>query len=73
MDLIKKLRDKGISFIFVSHKIEEVFALADTVTVLRDGKNVASVETGEISARRADHAHGGADRGVHIARNEKLR
>ncbi len=50
MDLIKKLRDKGISFIFVSHKIEEVFALADTVTVLRDGKNVASVETGEISA-----------------------
>ncbi len=50
MGLIKKLRDKGISFIFVSHKIEEVFALADTVTVLRDGKNVASVDTGEISA-----------------------
>ena len=50
MGLIKKLRDKGISFIFVSHKIEEVFALADSVTVLRDGKNVASMETGEIYA-----------------------
>lgn len=49
IDLIKQLRDKGISFIFVSHKIEEVFSLADTVTVLRDGKNVASVETKEIS------------------------
>lgn len=50
IELIKKLRDNGISFIFVSHKIEEVFSLADTVTVLRDGKNVLSMETSEISA-----------------------
>ncbi len=50
IDLIKKLRDKGISFIFVSHKIEEVFALADSVTVLRDGKNVVTMKTNEISA-----------------------
>ncbi len=47
--LIKKLREDGISFIFVSHKIEEVFDLANIVTVLRDGKNVASTKTGEIS------------------------
>ena len=49
LNLIKKLRDQGISFIFVSHKIEEVLGLADTVTVLRDGKNVRSAD-GEISS-----------------------
>lgn len=47
--LIKKLRDNGISFIFVSHKIEEVMNLADSITVLRDGKNVVSADHGEIS------------------------
>ena len=47
--LIKKLRDQGISFIFVSHKIEEVMGLADAVTVLRDGRNVRTPGTGEIS------------------------
>ena len=49
IELIKSLRNRGISFIFVSHKIEEVFSVADTVTVLRDGKNVRSDKTGEIS------------------------
>ncbi len=50
INLIKKLRDQGISFIFVSHKIEEVLGLADTITVLRDGKNVVSADTGQISS-----------------------
>lgn len=49
LELIKKLRDQGISFIFVSHKIEEVMGLADNVTVLRDGRNVKTANTGEIS------------------------
>ncbi|NLW36277.1 MAG: sugar ABC transporter ATP-binding protein, partial [Syntrophorhabdus aromaticivorans] len=49
LNLIKRLRDQGISFIFVSHKIEEVLGLADSVTVLRDGRNVLSAD-GEISS-----------------------
>jgi ribose transport system ATP-binding protein len=43
-DLLKKLRADGVAIVFVSHKLEEVFAIADRVTVLRDGKVAASGE-----------------------------
>ncbi len=43
-DLLKKLRADGVAIVFVSHKLEEVFAIADRVTVLRDGKIAASGE-----------------------------
>ena len=36
-DVIRRLRDRGVSTIFISHRLAEVFAIADRVTVLRDG------------------------------------
>ncbi len=39
--LLRQLRDKGAAIVFVSHKLEEVFAISDRVTVLRDGRNAA--------------------------------
>lgn len=39
-DVIRRLRDSGTAILFVSHKLEEVFDLCDTVTVLRDGVSV---------------------------------
>ncbi len=38
--IIKKLQKKGISVVYVSHRMEEIFQIADTVTVLRDGKHI---------------------------------
>lgn len=42
LSLVAALKREGVSFVFVSHKIEEVFTVCDTVTVLRDGKVAAS-------------------------------
>jgi ribose transport system ATP-binding protein len=39
--ILRRLRDEGAAILFVSHKLEEVFALCDRVTVLRDGRQAA--------------------------------
>jgi ribose transport system ATP-binding protein len=39
-DLLRRLRDSGTAIAFVSHKLEEVFELCDTITILRDGATV---------------------------------
>ena len=35
--IIEALRDKGVSIIYISHRLEEVYRLADRLTILRDG------------------------------------
>jgi ABC-type sugar transport system ATPase subunit len=40
--LIARLKAKGVSIIYISHRMEEVFRLADRITVLRDGKHIAT-------------------------------
>jgi ribose transport system ATP-binding protein len=48
-ELIRKLRSQGLSVIYISHFLEEVREIADSFTVLRDGKSVA---TGDIASTR---------------------
>ena len=47
--IIRKLKESGISIIFISHKIDEITEFCDKVTILRDGELVASKNTGETS------------------------
>jgi ABC-type sugar transport system ATPase subunit len=49
--LLAKLKQRGITVIYVSHRLEEIFRLCDAVTVLRDGQHVA---TEKISATTPD-------------------
>ncbi len=48
-DLIGRLREQGVTVIYVSHRMEEIFRLCDTVTVLRDGSHVATRPTSELT------------------------
>ena len=44
LELIRMLKQGGTSVIYISHKLDEVFAVADRITVLRDGKYIATRE-----------------------------
>lgn len=42
--ILRQLQARGVAIIYISHRMPEVFALGDLITVLRDGRNVGSVE-----------------------------
>ena len=47
-DNLFKLKERGISIIYISHHLEEVFKIADTITVLRDGTDTGSIPVKDI-------------------------
>ncbi|WP_321501961.1 sugar ABC transporter ATP-binding protein [Breoghania sp.] len=51
-DVVRGLRDRGLGIIFVSHFLDQVFALTDRVTVLRNGRKVASERTCDLDRIR---------------------
>src|SRR5262245_18983523 len=52
LDLLRELRGRGVSAIYVSHRLDEVFAIADRITVLRDGRTVDSGFASEMPRER---------------------
>ncbi|SDF93015.1 monosaccharide ABC transporter ATP-binding protein, CUT2 family (TC 3.A.1.2.-) [Thermoanaerobacter thermohydrosulfuricus] len=48
-DLIRTLKKEGVSIIYISHKIDEIFEIADEVTIMRDGKVVGTWDTKELT------------------------
>ncbi len=46
---IRRLKEKGISIIYISHRLEELFEIGDRVTVLRDGKYAGACKISEIT------------------------
>ncbi len=49
LNLIVELKKKGITSIMISHKLKEVQAVADSITILRDGKSITRMEKEEIN------------------------
>ena len=50
LEIMKLIADKGIAIIFITHRLDEVMAVADSLTVLRDGEFVARKEVKDTSA-----------------------
>ncbi len=50
--IIRDLKEKGIGIIYISHRLEEVFEIADRVMVLRDGKHVVTKPVSEVNRNR---------------------
>lgn len=47
-EIVRKLKEDGITVIYISHRLEEMFALCDRVTVLRDGKYITDANIADI-------------------------
>jgi ribose transport system ATP-binding protein len=57
--LIQELKARGISIVYISHRMEEVFEVADRVTVLRNGRRVATEEVANLTLEQViDHIVG---------------
>jgi simple sugar transport system ATP-binding protein len=50
--LVRDLKRRGVSVIFISHAIEEALAISDRITVLRDGKRVLTEKTSDLTRER---------------------
>ncbi len=48
-DLLRRLKDRGVTMMYISHRMSELAEIADTVTVLRDGHHIGSVEMAQSS------------------------
>lgn len=59
--VIDQLRSRGVTILYISHKMDEVFRLADRITVLRDGRFVKTVDRAATTPREIAHLMVGRD------------
>jgi len=52
MDIIKLLKERGVTMLYISHKLEEFFEISDTVTVFRDGQFIESIGKERLTLER---------------------
>jgi ribose transport system ATP-binding protein len=57
--LMRRLKERGISIVYISHRMEEVFEISHRITVLRDGRKVLTEDTAKLTIEQAiDHIVG---------------
>jgi rhamnose transport system ATP-binding protein len=55
LGIVRQLRSGGVGVIYISHRLEEVYALADRITVLRDGESVGTFDAKDLAKERLIH------------------
>ena len=84
-DVVRGLRDRGLGIVFVSHFLDQVFAISDRITVLRNGRHIATTEAASLDrvrlinlmlgrelAEETSHTHGRREPGAELLRAEGL-
>lgn len=61
--IIRELKHKGVAIVYISHRMEEIFALCDWITVMRDGISVNLYQTSEVKVKQIVHDMVGRDIG----------
>ncbi len=56
--IINKLRKQGISIIYISHKMEEILEISDEVTIMRDGKWIATEKASDLTMDLINKTYG---------------
>lgn len=49
IDLIRSLRDQGLSIVIISHNLDEIFEVTDRMTILSNGQHISTVDTDEVN------------------------
>ena len=52
LDILKKLKSQGVTIIYISHRLDEILEISDSITVLRDGKHIETSSSKEFSKDR---------------------
>jgi rhamnose transport system ATP-binding protein len=71
--LTRTLRDQGVAILFISHRLEEIFVIADHITILRDGKLISSAPTSEVTTESAIRDMVGREMESFFAKDESKR
>ncbi|MFQ6033934.1 MAG: ATP-binding cassette domain-containing protein [Candidatus Bipolaricaulia bacterium] len=53
LDLIRRLKEGGVSVIFISHTLQEIFSVSDRIVILRKGRKVGDLPVGELTINEA--------------------
>ncbi len=70
-EIINDLKAEGIGIIYISHRMEEVYAIADRASVLRDGRYIGTLERKDIAAERLVSMMVGRDLGSFYTKDHK--
>lgn len=63
--IVRRLRDRGVAVIYISHRLDELFRIADTVTIMRDGRTTGTYPMATMSVRSiAEEMVGGVEIGL---------
>lgn len=69
--LVRDLKSKGVTIVYISHRMDEIFEIADRITVLRDGANAGTAEAAGISREELVRMMVGYSLDQYYARNKR--